>query len=40
MKTGKPVDGDRWRPNSVVVRAAIAFFKGTGKFAAHALVED
>lgn len=39
-KTGKPVDGDGWRPNLVVVRATIAFLKSTGRFAAHAQVEQ
>jgi ribonuclease HI len=39
-RTGKPVDGERWRPNLVVVRATIAFLKGTGRFAAHAQVEQ
>lgn len=36
LRTGKPVDGDGWRPNLAVLRATIAFLKSTGRFAAQA----
>ena len=35
-KTGRPVDGEKWRPNMNVVQATIVFLKSTGRFAAQA----
>ena len=40
LNTGKLVDGDGWRPDLAVVKATIAFLKSTGRFAAHAQVEQ
>lgn len=34
-RTGKPINGDKWRPNMKVVRETIAFLKSTGRFSAQ-----
>ncbi|KAF4547349.1 Hypothetical protein D9617_45g091270 [Elsinoe fawcettii] len=34
-RTGKAVDGDKWRPNLDVVRATIAFLKSAGRFSSQ-----
>ena len=36
-RTGKLIDGDKWKPNTRMVRETIAFLKSTGRFSAQVL---